>query len=688
MKPGRNDPCPCGSGKKFKKCCQDTFEANLASARAPAKILHPTQAEINQIVAIFNTRDYVELEKQAHLLVEMYPDSGFAWKVLGTALWGQGKEALPALHKATVLLPTDSEAHNNLGLALKNLGQFTEALASYRRALEINPQFSEAHNNLGLVLKYLGKSEEALASYRRAVEINPNFFEAHNNFGVALQDLGLYSEAVASHRRAIEVNPGYVDAYYNLGVALIELGQFDESVRSYRRALEIDPNSAKVHSLLGNALRDLGQLDDALTCYHRAIEIKPDIFEAHNNLLFVLNFVATHTPAYCLEQARQFGRIATEKVGARFTEWRCDTQPKKLRVGFVSGDLLSHPVGFFLEGLLSHINPDRIELFAYSARFKEDELTARIRPYFSSWKSLVGLSDEAAARVMHDDGIHLLLDISGHTNLNRLPAFAWKPAPVQVSWLGYFATTGIAEIDYLLADEVGVPKALQNQFTESIWYLPDTRLCFTAPRITLPVTATPALTHGWVTFGCFQNLSKVTDEVLACWAKILTALPKAKLRIQSAQLGESSRQEQMLQRLQRYGIPPENVELLSAANYENYLAAHAEVDIILDTFPYPGGTTTCEALWMGVPTLTLAGDRLLARQGASLLTAVGLEEWIATSQDGYVAKAIALASDLPKLETLRMGLRQQVLDSPLFNAARFARNFEDALWGMWTKYLQ
>ena len=858
MKPGRNDPCPCGSGKKFKKCCQAKFEANLAPAKSAAKPIMPTPSEVSQVIELFNARHYDELEIQARLLIERYPDSGFAWKVLGTSLWMQGKEALNALQKATELLPNDAEAHNNLGLVFKRLGQFDNAVASYRRAVEINPSFSEAHSNLGGTLIELGKLDEAVASYRhtlkimpnhaeahcnlgavlldlgqideaaacfyRALEIKSDYADAHYNLGAALRQLGQLSDAALSYQRALALKPDYLDAHYNLGYVLIELGRLedavtsyqnalllkpdyadahynlgaalrklgrlneavacyrrtleiqsdyveahynlsvvlrelgqldeaiiccrrtleikpdfieaygnlgvilieqgrtDEAVTNYRQVLKIKPDFAKAHCNLGVALRDqglldeailsyqrslaiepnfaetlcnlgvaqrdLGQFDEAITSYKRALEIKHDHVGAHNNLLFILNFVANRSPLYCIEQARQFGRIMAEQVESRFSSWQCETQPKRLKVGLVSGDLLSHPVGYFLEGILAHIDPARIELIAYSTRYKEDDLTARIQPYFSAWNSLIGLSDHAAAQKIHADGVHILIDISGHTNLNRLPLFAWKPAPVQATWLGYFATTGIAEIDYLLANEVGVPKDQQANFTESIWYLPDTRLCFTPPKFEVPVTPLPALSSNNVTFGCFQNLAKVGDDVLAVWGKIFASLPNARLRMQSNQFNERSRKEEMLQRLQHVGIAFTQVDMQGSTSYSDYLAAHANVDFILDTFPYPGGTTTCEALWMGVPTLTLAGDRLLARQGASLLTAAGLTEWVASSQEDYINKALAFANDLPKLEVLRAGLRQQVLNSPVFDVLRFARNFEEALWGMWRKYEQ
>src|SRR5574340_155957 len=657
------------------------------------------------------------------------PDYAGAWYNMGNALLGSGQlnDAVASYRKALEIKADYAEVHCALGVALKELGQLDDAVASLRRALGIKPDFVEAYTNLGIILenlfnagiarlndgkpeaaaesfrralriepdladahyylgnalKELGQDEAAAASYRRALDLKPDHAEAHFELGNALQELEQLEKAVASYYRALGLRPNFVEAHSNLGKALESLGQHESAVASYRRALEFKPDYAEVHSNLGNALKYLGQIEDAMASYQRALEINPGYVDARQGLLFALNYTASHEPSYCLEQARDYGRIVARQVGVRFSAWGCAAIPERLRVGLVSGDLRNHPVGYFLEGLLAYIDPACIELIAYPTHHKEDELTARIRPYFSAWKPLVGKSDEAAANLIHADGVHVLLDLSGHTAHNRLPVFAWKPSPVQASWLGYFATTGVAEMDYLLADEVSVPEAQREQFTETIWYLPDTRLCFTAPGVDLPVALLPALSSGTITFGCFQGLPKVGDGVLELWGKIFAALPTARLRMQCKQLEEPAQEERLVQRLERYGINSARVIVHKSASRKAYLAAHAEVDIILDTFPYPGGTTTCEALWMGVPTLTLAGDSLLARQGASLLTAAGLEEWVATSKEEYIAKAIALASDKPKLAALRAGLRQQVVASPLFDAPRFARNFEDALWGMW-----
>jgi protein O-GlcNAc transferase len=624
--------------------------------------------------ALASYRRALELNPE---LAETHNNVGITLKDLG-----QLDAALASFRKAVELKPGYADAHNNLGSVLQYLGQSNAALASYSRAVELKPEFADAHSNLGSVLLELGQIDGALASCRKAVELKPDSANVHNNLGIVLKELGQFDAALASYRRVLDIEPDCAEAFHNLGNALMKIGQFDGAVTNYRRALEIKPDYALAHSNLGIALKNIGQFDDALASYRRALEIKPDYIEAQSNLLFTLNHTV-HTPEYCLNEATKYGRMAAQLVTERFLAWKYTDQPELLRVGLVSGDLCNHPVGFFLKSLLSQLDYARIELIAYPTHRKEDELTARIKPFFSAWKPLVGLSDEAAARLIHADGVHVLIDLSGHTGHNRLPVFAWKPAPVQVSWLGYWATTGVAEMDYLLADEVSVPELQQKNFSETVWYLPDTRLCFSPPEFDLPVTSLPALQNGYLTFGCFQNLSKVGNEVLTVWGKIFGALPKARLRCQCKQLGDPAVAAQFVERLQRHGIEPARVMLQGAMPRKAYLAAHGEVDVVLDTFPYPGGTTTCEALWMGVPTLTLSGDTLLARQGASLLTAAGMEDWVTSSVVDYIDKAVTLAGDLPELAALRAGLRQQVLASPLFDAQRFARTFEDALWGMW-----
>jgi protein O-GlcNAc transferase len=556
-----------------------------------------------------------------------------------------------------------------------------------KRAQVLVAQFESS----GIIWKLLGaalqsQGKDALTAFRKAAELMPDDAENHLTIAAILQELGQLDEAVESLMLAIKLNPGLAEAHYNVGNIMSEAGQLEAAVVCYRNALSIDPKSTVAYSNLGAALLELGQLDEALSCCRRALELDPYLMLLRSNLLCLLNYT-DQTPQVRLEEARKYGQIAAQIVMSsgthRYASWKCPPQQGRLRVGMVSSDLRGHPVGHFLEGLLGQIDQSRIELIAYSANLHNDELTDRIKPFFSAWKPIHQLDDYAAAQLIHEDAIHILLDLAGHTGHNRLPLFAWKPAPVQVTWLGYFATTGLAEMDYLLADHIGVPEARRGDFTESVRYLPDTRLCFTPPRASPEVSGLPARQKGHITFGCFQNLSKVGDAVLELWGRVMQVLPGARLRWQCKQLDEEAVQHRQLQRLEHYGIETSRVSLHGNSSREEYLAAHGEVDMILDTFPYTGGTTTCEALWMGVPTLTIAGGNLLARQGASLLTAAELPDWIALNKDEYVEKAIAFGNDMDRLASLRAGLRSQVAASTLFDAKRFARNFENALHELW-----
>jgi predicted O-linked N-acetylglucosamine transferase (SPINDLY family) len=643
MKPNRNAPCPCGSGKKYKHCCE-------RKEIVRPSVIQPSLNELNRLIERFNAGHLAEVEAQARLLIEKFPKLTVAWKLLGVCLHRQGRreDALPVLSKAANLAPNDAEAHYNLGVTQESLKQYSDAAASYRRSLEMNPIAANTHNNLANVLRYLGQLDVAETHCQAALKINPQFAGALNN----------------------------------LGSILSELGRSDEAITSLSRSIKIDPMLAEAHSNLGGELQNRGDFENAEKSYRKALLCRPDFAEAQTNLLCLLNCTSYTAQNYLME-ALKFGQMVSKNATNKFSSWSNTEQPKRLRVGMVSGKFRNHPVGFFLEAVLANINQESLELIAYSTFHKEDSLTARIRPYFSAWKSIAEKSDDAVASMIHKDGINLLIDLSGHSEHNRLGVFAWKPAPVQLSWLDSFATTGVTEMDYLVADETGVSDSQRADFSEAIWYLPDTRMCFSPPHTELPISSLPALKNDGVTFGCFQRLDKMNAEMLATWGQIFSAIPNAKLRWQCKQFGNPIVAEQVMQRLQQNGISANRISLQGAVLREAYLLAHAEVDMLLDTFPYPGGTTTCEAMWMGVPTLTLQGHTMLSRQGASLLSAAGLQDWIATSYEDYIAKAIYLASDLPKLAVLRAGLRDQVSISPLFDAPRFARNFEQALWAMW-----
>jgi protein O-GlcNAc transferase len=626
-----------------------------------------------------------EAEASYRQAITLKPDYAEAQYNLGNTLRDLGRleEAEASFRHAITLKPDLAEAHSDLGNTLKDLGRLEDAEASYRQAITLKPVYAEAHYNLGITLRDLGRLEEAEASYSHAIALKPDFEAAYCNLGVTLQDLGRLEEAEASFRHAITLKPDLAEAHSDLGKTLQDLDRLEEAEVSYRHAITLKPDYAAAHYNLGVTLTDLGQLEDAEASYRHAITLKPDLAEAHSNLVFMLMSAGRVNSS--VKDAHQ--HCANDRVIAlhKFERWDCEKQPRRLRVGFVSGDFSNHPVGYFLESVLDKLDQSKVELFAYTTKNKTDSLTDRIKPYFSFWKTVVGISDQKAASTIQNDGVHVLIDLSGHTRGNRLSVFAYRPAPVQVTWLGYFGTTGITEIDYILGDPNVTPIKESNHFTEKIWQLPESYLCFTPPEFDLEVNPLPAKSTGVITFGCFNNHSKITDQVIAVWAKILHAVPHSQLFLKGKTLSAPTQRVQFEASFARHGITSNRLILEGGSTRSDLLACYRRVDVALDPFPYPGGTTSVESLWMGVPVLTLRGTHFLSHVGETIAINAGLPDWIAFDTEDYVVRAVALASDYEKLAKLRMGLRQQVLASPLFDSTRFARNFEAAIWAMWQK---
>jgi predicted O-linked N-acetylglucosamine transferase (SPINDLY family) len=579
-------------------------------------------------------------------------------------------------------MPGDPEVHATLGTLFLDGGLPGEAEPAFRRAIRIEPRAPAALVGAGRALLAMNRFDEAEAEFRAAAGLREDS-PALCGLARALAAQDRAGEAESAYERVLARDPGDREAYAGLGSLLVAGERVAQAEALCRRVLAHDP--ARVDALydLGTLLTRQGRLEEAEASYRGVLARRPDHLESRSCLLFLLHYAARRPPADLLEESRAFGAFASARAGRPFSGWTCDPRPARLRVGLVSGDLRNHPVGFFLEGLVATADPARIEWVAYPTYPESDELTARLHARIGTWRPLAGLADEEAARLIRDDGIHVLVDLAGHTVHNRLPVFAWRPAPVQVTWLGYFATTGMREMDWILADRVTLPPGLQAHFTERVRYLPDTRLCFTPPAGAPAPRPLPALANGFVTFGCFQAQPKITGEVLQAWARILAQVPGSRLRLQNESLSGAEGREALARRLAGAGIDVSRVGMHGFAPRAQYLDDCGKADFLLDTFPYPGGTTTCEALWMGVPTLTLAGESMIARQGAGLAAAAGLPGWVAQSVDDYVSRAVSLAGDVPGLASLRSTLRDRVARSPLFDAERFSRAFAQALWELW-----
>ena len=619
------------------------------------------------------------------------------WMQLGRVAVSSGDFAGAAEYfgQAQAGQPLDPAVRLALGFALMEQMRYVEARPHLSRAMFLDPKNADACYLLGKSFLETRHFSDAIEHFHEALALNPEF-------EFALRDLGraLFASGHKDHARRVVIQgvvqfPASADLYYYLGNLYVDDRQLEDAIESYGKALAIQPDYAEVHDNISHALVDLGRPEQAVASARRALELRPDYIAAYNNLLWARLFLTGASTAICptyLTEARDFGAKA-RAIAKPFTSWHgnsgmlVDTaRPRRLRVGLVSGDLRVHAVGFLLEGILPKLNAAKLELVAYSMNPHDDELTERMKGWFAQWAEIAGRSDEEVACKIHADGIDILIDLAGHTAHNRLTVFAWKPAPVQVSWLGYLASTGVPGIDYVLADPVSAPPSVRDQFTEEVWCLPETFNCFTPPTADsrLAVAPPPALRNGYLSFGSFQRMNKISDTALSLWAQILLRLPTAVLRLQNAQLGAAPGRKRVLEALSGFGIAADRVILVGESpSREDYLAAYAQVDIVLDTYPYPGVTTTGEALWMGVPTLTLGGDSLLRRIGASLLTCAGLAHWVAWSEDAYVALAVEKGSDVDGLARLRMRLRQQVSETPLFDAGQFAPQLEQALFAMW-----
>jgi len=620
------------------------------------------------------------------------PDYADAWYNLGNVLYGQGKrdEAVAAYRRAIGIKHDYVEAHNNLGSVLQVQGKLADAVASFRRALALKPDYAEAHNNLGNVLRVQGKLADAVASFQQALVLRPDYAEAHNNLGNAFHAQGKLADALASFERTLALKPDFVEALYNMGNVLQLQEKLADAVECYERALALKPDHAEAHCNLGTALKEQVKLEEAVAAYRRAISIKPDYAEAFSNVLFCLNYDDKSTPdalyAAHREWDERYGRPA-----ARPMEYSNAREVgRRLRVGYVSGDFCRHSVAYFLEPLLRNHDHEAVEVFCYAEVAQPDAMTQSLRGFADHWLATVGMTDEALAQRITEDGVDILFDLAGHTGKNRLRVFARKPAPIQVTWLGYPNTTGLTSIDYRLVDAITDPEGICDAFaSETLIRLDGGFLCYDPVADPPTPSPPPSLAAGVVTFGSFNNPAKISAVTLDVWAAVLVREPRARLLLKGLPFADAGTRASFLARLGGRGVAAERVELVARLpDMADHLALYNRVDIALDPFPYNGTTTTCEALWMGAPVVVQKGDRHAGRVGASLLSQIGLTDLIAYSAEEYVEIALRLANDPARLSKLRHSLRPRMAASSLGDGPAFARKIEAALRTMWQRWCE
>ena len=607
---------------------------------------------------------------------------------LGNVHGGQGQldEAISAYRRAIDLQPDFSEAHNNLGTALRGTGRVDEAIGAHERAIQCNPENAEAHSNLGVALCDRQRPGEAIAACQRALQLRPDFAPAHYNLGNALRDQGRPVEAIAAYRRVIALRPAYALAHNNLGNELEKQGRCSEAAAAYRHGIGTSPDFAPLHNNLGTLLKDLGRIGEALACTRRAVDISQDS-SIHSNLLAVLQYSTESTLGGLFDAHCEYDRRHAAALTRSAPPHRNTRDPDRpLRIGMVSPHFAFHPVGHFLIRVLENLDRSQFEIIAYSDARTGDAMTARLRAATAEWRDVSGVPDERLADCIRDDRVDILFDLAGHTAGNRLPVFARKPAPIQITWLDYVGTTGLAAMDCIIGDPREIPPEAEPWYREKVLRMRDDYVCYDPPAGAPPVGPLPALAKGHVTFASFNIPAKTTPEIVRVWARILAAVPGSRLLVKNRGFDDPQTREYYGGILTAEGIARERVELRGWSPSGELLAAYNEADIALDTFPYNGGLTTCEAIWMGVPVVTCPGKTFASRHGLAHLTAAGIPETIARDLDHYAALAVNLASDLPRLAEFRAGLRARVAGSPLCDGNRFAAHFMGLLRDEWRQW--
>jgi protein O-GlcNAc transferase len=619
------------------------------------------------------------------------PNNSDALHLMGLISYelGDNDSAMKYMRRALLYEPTRADLYTNLATVIKKTGNLDEATGYYQKALQFNPLYAEAHCNLGVAFQEAGRYEEAMTCYRKALEINPDYADAYYNLATALRNSGRYEEAVTYYQKTLQLNPAHAEAYNNLGVCLQEQGRYEEAMACYQKALQLRPALADSSCNLGTVFREQGKLNEALICYKHALQINANLSSCYSNLLLAMNYNSSFDARTIFAEHLRFAEQYEKPLYASVNSHANDrSHSRRLRVGYVSPDFRKHSVGYFIEPVLTFHDREQVEVFCYSDVLLPDEFTHRIAGHTDRWQSIAGTPDQEVAEFVRRDGIDILVDLAGHTAGNRMLLFARKPAPVQVTWIGYPATTGLSTMDYKVVDNYTDPRGMTEQFyTEELVRMPESFLCYLPDRDSPEVKGLPALSAGRVTFGSFNHFAKITPEVLRIWNEILRAVPDSRLILKAKSFSDRMIRNYAIKCLTDKGIPPEKSELLPPEpSTGGHLETYNRIDIGLDTFPYNGTTTTCEALWMGVPVITLAGDIHSSRVGTSLLSNVGLPELVATTHAGYIEKAVNLASDMERLRLLRERLRDEVASSPLMAARRFAQNLEICYRKMWERY--
>ncbi len=710
-------------GKGDVLVAQQQFQSAQSSYRQ-ALTLEPGAADIHRKlgdVHVALNRPDAALQSYAAAL-EMDPENAMAHGGMGNVLFRLDRNAQAAAsYRSATALPTANAAHyHGLGRSLHALGATAEAESAYRQsialdaslaapmlhyadllretrrkepaiaiyqaALLLEPNNIDALNNLGMALQEDGQLEAALASFRQVALLAPDNPVTHSNIAAALNDMGQREAALESCRRAVKLGPKSTAAHVNLGTCLMEMGRLSEAVNSFETVLKLDPHHRRAYVNISAALNRLGRIDQAIVHCRKALKINPDWDELHSNLLFYLTHSQDLDAAALFAEHVRYAEHFEAPLRASWPQHTNVRDPERtLRIGFVSADLYNHPVANFITPILECLSQSRqVEIVAYANSFHDDHVSRHLHGLFAVWRQVEKLNHAELAQLITSDTIDILIDLSGHTGFNRLPTFARKPAPLQLSWIGYPGTTGLQAMDYFLTDRYfSPPGELDDQFTEKLVRLPATAPFLPSPEAPA-ISPAPAIENGYITFGSFNRAGKLSRGTIARWSKLMRMVPDARMVL--AAMPNKQTSDMIRSWFTREGIDANRLTFHGFTNMPDYLALHAQVDLCLDTYPYTSGTTGLHAMWMGVPTLTLVGPTLPGHVTSAILSQAGLNDFITYQEEDFLKTGQAFANDFSLLADLRPGMRDRMQNSGNGQITLIAEGLECVLRKMWQRW--
>jgi len=587
--------------------------------------------------------------------------------------------------QALTIDPAHVAPYITLGYVLREQRRFDEASQILKQVVLLDPQKADGFYMLGTIAKEQGDVNSAIDNFNKALAIKPDFEVVYTDLCLLLFQSSQIAAAKQLMNRGIAIYPENADFHYYLGNLYSLESNHEAAVASYTAALSIQPAYPEVLGNLGDILKNQGQLDEAIASLRASLALKPDYVQAFSNMLLAMQYHSVYTSAEVFAEHLRFGQLYESPLKPHWPHHSNLRDPqRRLKIGYVSGDFRNHSVAFFIEPVLETHDKSNFEIFAYYNYTVHDHVTERLSKKVDHWLSCAGMSDDQLAERIRLDGIDILVDLSGHTGYHRLLTFARKPAPLQLSWIGYQATTGLTAIDYRVTDTAMDPPGTTEQFhTETLLRIP-TSAQFQPAADSPPVNPLPALSSPWFTLACLNNLAKINQEAVHLWSRILTALPHARLMLGNAT--GSHTKERLLAMFAQENISEDRLIMQPKVSLPDYLKLHHQIDLALDTFPYNGGTTTLHSLNMGVPVIALAGNTPVSRAGVAILGGAGIPEFATFSEDEYVARTIEVAQDLPKLNEIRQSLRERA--KPLFTTApqQVTRPLEAAYRTIWKEW--